>query len=199
MQRNTALPIAALIVLVLVAAWAFSNIMGRRYSGGEVYPPYSSLRSDPLGTRALLESLDRVEGITGVRNFRGLEKLEGGSAQALMLFHLRPDSMSGRNGLNGKDIQAFAARGGRVVITLDGQVTGWDKMVRRVEDRRENNARQDRRQMRKKYDEEKARVAKNKGSEDKNKDKDARKDGENKGGEKDEDEDGEPSKKKFRS
>ncbi len=31
-----------------------------RFESGDVYPPYSSLRADPLGCKALYESLGRV-------------------------------------------------------------------------------------------------------------------------------------------
>ncbi|WP_075088131.1 hypothetical protein [Verrucomicrobium spinosum] len=62
MQRNNAVPVVILVLLGCFAVWCLSSIIGRRFSAGDAYPPYSSLRSDPLGSRVLFESLDRLDG-----------------------------------------------------------------------------------------------------------------------------------------
>lgn len=139
MQRNNAVPVVILVLLGCFAVWCLSSIIGRRFSAGNAYPPYSSLRSDPLGSRVLFESLDRLDGLQALRNYRSLDKLEGGPGQTLMLLRLTPDVFASRE-FNGKDVQAFAARGGRVVITLDGQVGNWKDMEKRVDKRRDANA-----------------------------------------------------------
>lgn len=139
MQRNNAVPVVILVLLGCFAVWCLSSIIGRRFSAGDTYPPYSSLRSDPLGSRVLFESLDRLEGLQAVRNYRSLDKLEGGPGQTLMLLRLTPEVFASRE-FNGRDVQSFAARGGRVVITLDGQVGNWKDMENRVEKRRDENA-----------------------------------------------------------
>ncbi|WP_038163573.1 DUF4350 domain-containing protein [Verrucomicrobium sp. BvORR106] len=139
MQRNNAVPVVILVLLGCFAVWCLSSIIGRRFSAGNAYPPYSSLRSDPLGSRVLFESLDRLDGVQALRNYRSLDKLEGGPGQTLMLLRLTPAVFASRE-LNGKDVQAFAARGGRVVITLDGQVGNWQEMENRVDKRRDDNA-----------------------------------------------------------
>lgn len=139
MQRNNAVPVVILVLLGCFAVWCLSSIIGRRFSAGNAYPPYSSLRSDPLGSRVLFESLDRLDGMQAVRNYRSLDKLEGGPGQTLLLLRLTPEVFASRE-FNGKDVQAFAARGGRVVITLDGQVGNWQEMENRVDKRRDENA-----------------------------------------------------------
>ncbi|WP_050024373.1 DUF4350 domain-containing protein [Verrucomicrobium sp. BvORR034] len=139
MQRNNAVPVVILVLLGCFAVWCLSSIIGRRFSAGNAYPPYSSLRSDPLGSRVLFESLDRLDGTQALRNYRSLDKLEGGPGQTLMLLRLTPEVFASRE-FNGKDVQAFAARGGRVVITLDGQVGNWKEMENRVDKRRDENA-----------------------------------------------------------
>ena len=48
-----------------------------RFAGGDVYPPYSSLRSDPFGTKALYESLERIPGVTVTRHLKPIEALAG--------------------------------------------------------------------------------------------------------------------------
>ena len=46
-----------------------------RYQGGDIYPPYSSLRTDPLGAKALYEGLDRLETLSCSRNYQSFTKL----------------------------------------------------------------------------------------------------------------------------
>lgn len=43
---------------------------------GDIYPPYSSLRADPLGAKGLYEALDGLRGINATRNFRPLPRLQ---------------------------------------------------------------------------------------------------------------------------
>jgi len=56
----------ALLLLAVLAggfAWGVSRLITRRLAGGDVYPPFSSLRADPEGARAFYEALgvSRVE------------------------------------------------------------------------------------------------------------------------------------------
>lgn len=46
-----------------------------RYEAGDFYPPYSSLRSDPLGTKALYEGLDRLHELSCFRNYQSFTEL----------------------------------------------------------------------------------------------------------------------------
>jgi len=50
---------AWLVLLLLLAGftWGMLNLFGVQFSIGDVYPEYSSLRSDPVGSRLLFESL----------------------------------------------------------------------------------------------------------------------------------------------
>ena len=54
------------------------NLFLLRFEAGDVYPAYSSLRSDPLGTRALYESLDNLDNIAASRNYHPLSKIKSG-------------------------------------------------------------------------------------------------------------------------
>jgi hypothetical protein len=139
MRRSSAAPIALLLVVALATAWAFSSMVGRRFTAGNVYPFYSSLRTDPLGTRALFESLDRLPFTTSLRSFTKLEKLEGTPGQTLMLLHVTPDAFSDGTQIDGEAVMKFAATGGRVVVTLNGQTTNWDKVSEAAERRRDEN------------------------------------------------------------
>ena len=47
-----------------------------RFESGDNYPPYSSLRADPLGTKALFESLEPL--VETRRHLQTLSKLSDG-------------------------------------------------------------------------------------------------------------------------
>lgn len=72
--------LAALGLLVL----AFAGLFRLRLGGGDLYPPYSSLRADALGTRAFYEALEQIPGIAVERDFRPLGKLSARPRLVLM-------------------------------------------------------------------------------------------------------------------
>jgi len=59
------------LLLGCAAAFVFglTRLFELRFEVGDVYPPYSSLRSDPLGTMAFYEGLGKVPGISTRRDF----------------------------------------------------------------------------------------------------------------------------------
>ena len=77
---------SVLLVLLLIAfLLGVGHLFVLRFQTGDVYPAYSSLRSDPLGTRVLYESLENLGDITLQRNYR-------------LLHSLKPDSTCSRLG-----------------------------------------------------------------------------------------------------
>lgn len=58
-------------LLALASGWLFSLRLG----GGDLYPPYSSLRADALGTRAFYEALARIPGLSVGRDYRPVSRL----------------------------------------------------------------------------------------------------------------------------
>ncbi len=107
-------------VFAVVAALAFGYSMyllfTLRFAVGDVYPPYSSLRNDPLGTRILFESLEELPGVQVERNFKSLPRLlDQGPAMLFMAgahpfeFHTMPRSLL-------RSLNRFMSNGGRLVI-----------------------------------------------------------------------------------
>lgn len=96
-----------------------------RFEAGDVYPPYSSLRADPLGTMAWFESLQRMPGLTVRRDMSSTGRLP--EARDATYLHLAANQWEWQwvspELLN--EIEAFATRGGRLVITMY-PVTGKD-------------------------------------------------------------------------
>lgn len=109
-----------IVILGLAAALLFAGGLLRllvlRFQAGDIYPPYSSLRSDPLGARAFFDSLKRLPGLTVTRHFTGPREL-GSEAATLILAGLGPGAMEGpQNDM--AVLQRFVADGGRAVLML---------------------------------------------------------------------------------
>ena len=75
MQKNKTIAGVVMALLLLFFVVGVVNLFVLRFETGDVYPAYSSLRSDPLGTRALYESLDNIDGLTVRRNYHLLKSL----------------------------------------------------------------------------------------------------------------------------
>src|SRR2546425_6364856 len=73
-------------VLLAVFGLGIGRLFQLRFESGDVYPPYSSLRADPLGTKAFFESLENLRGLTVQRFIQPLEKLREGRDRTLFVF-----------------------------------------------------------------------------------------------------------------
>jgi hypothetical protein len=104
-------------LLVAGSAWGFARLFLMRFQSGDIYPPYSSLRADPLGTRVLFESLAKMPNLWVQRNFKRMEKLPR-EVSTLLLPGVWTCGLFAMNFDTSREIQAFAARGGRVIVSL---------------------------------------------------------------------------------
>lgn len=105
------LALAALLGAVL-------HLLQLRFRAGDVYPPYSTLRADPLGARALYESYDRSGRWTCERHYDDVARLQLDPPATLFFLG---DTVSGCDELPGSVVSSvgrFVSRGGRLVITL---------------------------------------------------------------------------------
>ncbi len=117
MLNRRATLLLALLVLLVAFGYGLVQLFSLRFAHGDVYPPYSSLRADPLGARVYYESLEQLGG-TGVRRFiQPVEKLPHGREAALFIFGLAWDEMSA-SPAEFKAIDNFVREGGRLVVTL---------------------------------------------------------------------------------
>src|SRR5205085_5158689 len=72
------LPRILLLACVFALGAGIVHLFDLRFDFGDVYPPYSSLRSDPLGTMALYESLGALTGMVVERDFSTTNRLPEG-------------------------------------------------------------------------------------------------------------------------
>src|SRR5207302_10666788 len=77
-----------LLLPALLALFGFGvvRLLQLRFETGDIYPPYSSLRVDPLGTRAFYESLETLRGVTVQRFIEQWTKLPEGRNTTLFVF-----------------------------------------------------------------------------------------------------------------
>ena len=123
MKKN--LPMLALVLCATLFVAGVIYLFLLRFAAGDVYPPYSSLRADPLGAMALCESLAKLPGLTVRRDLSEANKLPGEKDTTYL--HLAAEASGWRwmpvELLN--EIEAFTTRGGRLVVTM-APVTGPD-------------------------------------------------------------------------
>lgn len=111
-----------LIVLVLVVTAGFLYGLWRlydlRFSAGDIYPVYSSLRADPLGAMAFYESIGQLPDFAVTRNFLSVPSVPKQKATVLFLgvdpfiFHASPEDRL-------KEYETLAGGGARVVIAME--------------------------------------------------------------------------------
>ncbi len=78
-------PILLAAGLALVFLYGLFQLFALRFQAGDIHPLYSTLRADPLGAKALHDSLGRLPSIEVSRNFRPLEKIRDAPDTTLYL------------------------------------------------------------------------------------------------------------------
>jgi len=113
---NNALPVLIVVLIggFLLGLWKLYEL---RFAAGDIYPQYSSLRADALGTKALYESLGQIPDVDAARNYREFANLPRGTGAVLVLgenpfvFEAAPEDEI-------KEYEVLAASGARIVIAL---------------------------------------------------------------------------------
>jgi hypothetical protein len=117
MKRNG--PILLLALCGVVLFFGLARLFQARYETGDVYPPYSSLRADPLGAMAFYESLGKLDRVAVERDFSDVNRLPEGNQVTYL--HLAADAEDWQwigDDLT-KVLDGFLMRGGRLVITFE--------------------------------------------------------------------------------
>jgi hypothetical protein len=112
-------PLLTLTLALLLAAgfcFGLARLFALRYAGGEVYPPYSTLRPDPLGAKGLYAALGQLPGVEVRRNFQPLKKLR--PAQPITLVYLGTARTSFWTERELQEFDTLLLNGARVVIAF---------------------------------------------------------------------------------
>ncbi len=76
MPKSNPIRVAFLLIIVLGFMLGVVKLFLLRFEAGDVYPSYSSLRSDPLGSRAFYSSLENMDDTRVSRNYETLRNLK---------------------------------------------------------------------------------------------------------------------------
>ena len=89
-----------------------------RFDTGDFYPVYSSLRSDPLGTKAFFKSIENLKNISARRNYLSLAQSRLEEDTTLFYLGARPSElMFTRKDARGS-LDRFIAAGGRLIFSF---------------------------------------------------------------------------------
>src|ERR1700719_3034697 len=102
------------VALLVVLAWGLEQVAIAPLQTGEVYPPYSSLRSDPMGAKALYESLSALPDLHVERLYKIRQTL-GGPSEALLVLGADPVEWSALKETTLDDYEKLVRQGGRLV------------------------------------------------------------------------------------
>lgn len=111
----------ALLGAVLAFYLGASHVLELRIGTGEVYPRFSTYRSDPQGFRALYEALNRLPGVEALRNRNQLAYLPLDETGLLLI----SDAVSSPDPVSVIErIETFVKQGGRLVIAYAPLLAG---------------------------------------------------------------------------
>ena len=117
----------AMVILISCAAlfvFGLAELFALRFATGDVYPAYSSLRADPLGTMAFYESLEKIPGFTVRRDFSDDDELPAEPRTVYLQFAGSPEDWDSLSPETFHVVEDFLARGNRLVIAFSSQ-SGW--------------------------------------------------------------------------
>lgn len=115
----------AAILLVVGFVFGLVRLLALRYSTGDVFPPYSTLRADPLGTQVFYESLRTLPDREVRRGERDLDQLLGqGEGTTLLVLGVRTAMLSDKERAA---LERFVQTGGRLAVTFLPRYTAREK------------------------------------------------------------------------
>jgi hypothetical protein len=120
-MKNRAATALLAVLLLSLLAWGGTRLFALRYARGDSYPPYSTLRADPVGAKALAEALALLPGVEVRRNFVALNRLQPPPDAALVHLNLRFDRPVSEAEF--KALDQLVLRGTRAVFAFHNELT----------------------------------------------------------------------------
>ncbi|MBG85308.1 MAG: hypothetical protein CMO80_00195 [Verrucomicrobiales bacterium] len=104
--------------LMLLFAFGLQRLFELRFSHGDIYPPYSSLRADPVGSKALFESLDGLSDFDPSRHY--FLNVDYGQPEetTVLILGVKPWKLRFMGSKELRSMERFMDQGGRIVIGL---------------------------------------------------------------------------------
>jgi len=134
-MKSSKWPVFILVAVLCGASiFGFYRLLALRFEAGDVYPPYSTLRTDPLGTKVLYDALEEVPAYKVSRNYQSLEKIMDPGSVTFLCVGVGNDPWTADDEAS---VETLARDGARVVITMlpaeqpSREVEEWRKSVSR--------------------------------------------------------------------
>ncbi|MGB8355529.1 MAG: DUF4350 domain-containing protein [Chthoniobacteraceae bacterium] len=102
------------IILAVILFYGLFRLFAIRFAGGDVYSPYSSLRTDGLGTKALHDSLAELMPVE--RNLQPIAKIAPDNATTMFIVGISPREFQSSSEMD--DLKALVNGGYRLVLTF---------------------------------------------------------------------------------
>jgi hypothetical protein len=106
----------AIVVILIALAWGFEEVVVSPLETGAVYPEYSSLRSDPMGSLALYESLGELVKVE--RLYKSRYQIEAGPGTTFFVLGVEPVAWSKLESSTLKQYEDLTREGARLVIAF---------------------------------------------------------------------------------
>ncbi|HLZ18155.1 MAG TPA: DUF4350 domain-containing protein, partial [Smithellaceae bacterium] len=126
MRTNYKTGVIVLLVVLAAFAAALAQLFAIRFEAGDIYPPYSSLRADPVGVKAFYESLGNLPGMDVNRNYEDESRIDTRQA-AFFYFGVSLQMLYFLPRRDVETLENIAAGGGRIVICLYPQAEASPK------------------------------------------------------------------------
>lgn len=139
MRSNRLLAAIAGLAMLVFCAGSL-KLLSMRFEAGDIYPPYSSLRTDPLGIRAYYEALQEIPGMTVARNYQGLDRIPLEESAALIIGGVESHALQHADEQTAKALDAFVRNGGRLVLLFYPDRSGRFRPGERKKPAEENHA-----------------------------------------------------------
>jgi len=107
-----------LVILLALFVCGVGSLFMLRFEAGDIYPAYSSLRADPLGTKAFYDSLENLHTISISRNYRTLSKLRRGSEASMFYPGTHVEFLDCVHEDVLKAFDTWMASGGRLIVSF---------------------------------------------------------------------------------
>ena len=106
--------LAIAVLFAAGVAWLFKL----RLSHGDVFPAYSTLRADPLGTRALFEALQELPELEVERSVQPIKKLAGRPAATIVMAGMARKDWAAITVEEANILESAVRDGSRLVVAL---------------------------------------------------------------------------------
>jgi hypothetical protein len=115
-MKRPALLFTLALLLAGALAYGITQLFLLRFATGEDYPFYSSLRADPLGTKAIYDALDELPALDVQRNYRPIVKVQ--PAAPVTLFYAGTPHDAWWQAEELRHVEGLALTGSRIVVSF---------------------------------------------------------------------------------